>query len=68
MIVTIILAPMIITGTLSASWIAGRMDDSIERWIREAAQVNQAALGKLHQNARLFADVLDESTRGSLRL
>jgi signal transduction histidine kinase len=67
-IVTIILAPMIITGTLSASWIAGRMDDSIERWIREAAQVNQAALGKLHQNARLFADVLDESTRGSLRL
>jgi signal transduction histidine kinase len=67
-IVAIILAPMLITGTLSASWVAGRMEDSIERWIREAAQVNQAALAKLHQNARLLADVLDESTRGGFRL
>jgi signal transduction histidine kinase len=67
-IVAIVLAPMVVTGTLSAAWIAGRMDASIERWIREAEQVNQAALAKLHQNARLFADVLEETTGGHLKL
>ncbi len=67
-IVAIVLAPMVITGTLSASWIAGRMEDSIERWIREAEQVNQAALANLHHNARLFADVIEETTHGDLLL
>jgi signal transduction histidine kinase len=65
-ILVIVLVPMVITGTLSAAWIAGRIDDSIERWIREAAQVNRTALANLHEKARLFADVLEETGRQPL--
>jgi len=65
-VVLIILLPMLVTGVLSAAWIAGRIDDSIERWIREAAQVNQTALADLHKNAQLFADMLEEMTNGKL--
>jgi nitrogen fixation/metabolism regulation signal transduction histidine kinase len=67
-ITLIILVPMLITGTLSAAWIAGRIDDSIERWIRESAQMDAAALEDLHRNARLFADVLHELADGNLAL
>jgi signal transduction histidine kinase len=64
----IIVVPMLITGWISASWIAGRMDESIEHWIREAAQVNKVSLDRLHENSRLFSDVLEESTQGALTL
>ncbi len=40
------------------------MEESIEHWIREAAQVDRTALSDLHHNARLFADLLDETTQG----
>jgi signal transduction histidine kinase len=64
----IIVVPMWIAGTLSASWVASRIDDSIEHWIREAAQANQNALARIHENTRLFAGVLDETTQGHLNL
>jgi signal transduction histidine kinase len=67
-IIVIIVVPMLITGWISASWIAGRTDESIERWLREAAQVNKDSLDHLHENSRLFADVLEESTQGLLDL
>jgi signal transduction histidine kinase len=63
-IVVIIVVPMLVAGWISASWIAGRTDESIEHWIREAAQVNKDSLDRIHGNARLFADVLEESTHG----
>ena len=63
-IVVIILVPMLVTGTLSAAWITGRFENFIEGWIREAAQLERDALADLHKNARLFADVLDQVTRG----
>ena len=64
LVLVIILVPMLVTGMLSASWIAGRMDDSIERWIREAAQVNSSWLDTLNNNGRLFADLFDSLTDG----
>lgn len=67
-ILVIIVVPMLITGWLSAAWIAGRMDESLERWIREAAEVNKASLRRIHENARLFADVLEETAQGDLKL
>jgi signal transduction histidine kinase len=67
-VTVIIVVPMWITGTLSASWVASRIDDSIEHWIREAATANQNALERIHENTRLFADVLDETTQGQLNL
>ena len=67
-IIVIIVAPMLITGLISATWIAGRTDESIEHWIREAAQVNKDSLDRIHENSRLFADVLEESTQGKLTL
>jgi len=63
-IVVIVLVPMLVTGTLSADWIAGRFEDFIERWVREAAQLERDTLADLHDNARLFADVLAEVTPG----
>ena len=63
----IILVPMLITGLLSATWIAGRMDDSIERWIREAAQVNLDWLERVNANGRLFADLFDHLSGGKPR-
>ena len=67
-ILVIIVVPMLITGRLSAAWIAGRTDESIERWIREAAEVNKASLSRIHENARLFMDVLEEARHGHLKL
>jgi len=67
-IVLIILVPMLITGTLSAAWITQRIDDSVERWIREAAQLEENVLAELHRNARLFASVLNEVMHGQLEL
>jgi len=63
-VVVIILVPTMIAGVLSASWIAGRMDDSIERWIRESAQVNVNWLAQINNNGRLFADVLEHTGGG----
>lgn len=59
-VLVIILVPMLVTGVLSASWITARMDDSIARWIREAAQVNSNWLDTVNKNGRLFADLFDE--------
>lgn len=68
-IVLIILVPMLITGTLSASWITSRLDTSIERWIRESVRLDETALADLHKNARLFANILDEVvTNGELKI
>ena len=63
-VVAIILVPMLVTGMLSAAWIAGRFETYIEGWVREAAQFERDALAGLHGNARLFADVLDQVSRG----
>ena len=59
-VLVIIVVPTLITGVLSASWIAGRMEASIGRWIREAAQVNSNWLNTVNKNGRLFADLFDE--------
>jgi signal transduction histidine kinase len=67
-VIVIIVAPMLVTGWISATWIAGRTDESIEHWIREAAQVTKDSLDRLHENSRLFAEVLEESTHGQLEL
>jgi two-component system, NtrC family, sensor kinase len=67
-IIVIIVVPMLITGWFSASWITSRTDESIERWIREAAQVNKDSLDRIHENSRVFADVLEETTQGVLNL
>jgi signal transduction histidine kinase len=67
-IIVIIVVPMLITGWFSAAWITGRTDESIEHWIREAAQVNKDSLDRIHENSRLFADVLEETTQGLLNL
>ena len=63
-IVLIILVPMLITGILSASWITARIDNSIERWIREASQLDTITIANLHKSARLFADTLNEVSKG----
>jgi two-component system, NtrC family, sensor kinase len=65
-IVLIILLPMLITGVLSARWVATRIDDSIEHWVRESAQLDENALADLHKNARLFSDVFNDVTQGHL--
>jgi two-component system, NtrC family, sensor kinase len=63
-VLAIVLVPMLVTGVLSASWVAGRMDDTIERWIREAAQVNSNWLDTLNKNGQLFADLFDHLASG----
>ena len=63
-VLVIILVPMLVTGVLSASWISGRMDDSIKRWINEAAQVNSNWLDNVNKNGRLFADLYDQLADG----
>jgi signal transduction histidine kinase len=67
-ILVIVVVPMLVTGVLSASWIAARMEDSIESWIREAAQLNQSWLATLHGNGQLLADALEEIDRGELKI
>jgi len=67
-IVLIILLPMLITGVLSARWISTGIDDSIEHWVRESAQLDESALADLHKNARLFSDVFNEVTEGFLTI
>jgi signal transduction histidine kinase len=67
-IAVIIVVPMLVTGILSASWISSRIDVSIEQWVREAAQVNMGYLDRIHTNAALFADVLEESGINETRL
>ncbi len=66
-VVLIILIPMLATSIFSASWIASRMDASIQRWIREAAQVDRNWLATVNQNGRLFADVFDQVNRSRPR-
>ena len=63
-IVSIILVPMFITGVLSGRWVSARIDDSIEHWVRESAQLDESALSDLHRNARLVADAINEITHG----
>jgi len=55
---------MLVTGVFSASWIAGRMEGSIESWIREAAQVNSNWFDSLNKNGRLFADLYENVVEG----
>ncbi|GAB6040361.1 sensor histidine kinase [Endothiovibrio diazotrophicus] len=66
-VLVIILVPMLISGLLSASWIAGRMDDSIERWVRESAKVSTDWLDRVNGNGQLFADLLDHTLGGRPR-
>lgn len=63
-IVVIILIPMLITGVLSGRWVSARIDESIEHWVRESAQLDESALSDLHRNARLFANAIAETTKG----
>ena len=67
-IVVIILVPMLITGILSASWIANRMDNSIAQRLRDSVRLDTKSLSDLHDNARLFANLLLEFTRGQIVL
>jgi signal transduction histidine kinase len=62
-IVLIILIPMFITGVLSGRWVSARIDESIEHWVRESAQLDEDALSDLHRNARVFARAVVEATR-----
>lgn len=61
-IVLIILIPMFITGVLSGRWVSARIDESIEHWVRESAQLDENALSDLHRNARVFAKAVTEAT------
>jgi len=63
-VLVIILVPVLVTGVVSAWWVTGRMDDSIERWIREAAQVNSNWLESVNRNSRLFADLYNDRAAG----
>jgi signal transduction histidine kinase len=68
-ILLIVLVPMLITGTVSARWIASRIDTSIEHWIRESAHLEETALEDLHKNAGLYADILEGViTKGQLQI
>ncbi|MBF0415021.1 MAG: HAMP domain-containing histidine kinase [Magnetococcales bacterium] len=58
-IVVIIVVPMLVTGLISAVWIANRMETSIERWIREAAQINRTWMDSVQANADIFATFLE---------
>lgn len=64
-IVLIILVPMLVTGVLSSRWVSARIDESIEHWVRESAQLDESVLSDLHRNARLFADTIRESIHGN---
>ncbi|MEO5355018.1 MAG: HAMP domain-containing histidine kinase [Magnetococcus sp. XQGC-1] len=62
--VLIIVVPMLVATLLSVSWIAGRMNASIEHWIREAAQVNQKWLEGIQDNAETFIELYKEIAEG----
>ncbi|MEO5331536.1 MAG: HAMP domain-containing protein, partial [Magnetococcus sp. YQC-5] len=62
--VLIMVVPMLLASLLSASWIASRMNGSIEHWIREAAQVNQNWLEGIQLNAETFVDLYEEIFEG----
>jgi signal transduction histidine kinase len=59
-ILLIMLLPMLVTGILSARWVATRIDESIEHWVRESEQLDQSALSDLHRNARLLVDTISQ--------
>jgi signal transduction histidine kinase len=59
-VIVIIVAPMVVTGIISANWVTRRVDASIENWLRESTRLNLEWLHGLHQNGRLFADLLAE--------
>ncbi|MDR3395640.1 MAG: ATP-binding protein [Parasulfuritortus sp.] len=59
-VIVIIVVPMVVTGTFTATWVSKRVDASIENWLRESARLNLDWLQGLHQNGRLFVDVLAE--------
>lgn len=59
-VLVIIVVPMVATGMLTASWVINRVDASIENWLRESARLNLDWLQGLHNNARLFTDLLEE--------
>lgn len=63
-VVVIILVPMLVTGSLTAAWIVQRFETSIEGWVRDAAQLERDELARLHANARLLADVMEQVTPG----
>jgi signal transduction histidine kinase len=60
--VLIILIPMLVTGVLSGRWVSARIDESIEHWVRESAQLDENALSDLHRNARVFAKAVTGAT------
>lgn len=62
-IVLVIAIPMVVSGFLSAIWISGRMERSIEHWIRESAGENRSWLATLHHNHQLFSEVLSREVR-----
>ncbi|TCJ11536.1 HAMP domain-containing histidine kinase [Parasulfuritortus cantonensis] len=62
-VLVIIVVPMLATGVATAAWVINRVDASIENWLRESARLNLDWLHGLHDNARLFADLLEEAGR-----
>ena len=66
-VLVIILVPTLLSGLLSALWIAGRMDDSIEHWVQESARVSTDWLARVNSNGQIFADLLDHTLGGRPR-
>lgn len=57
-IFVIVVVPMLIAGVISASWVTRNFEQSLEGWIREAAQVNEDWLQTLQHNGMLFGNLL----------
>lgn len=49
---------MLITGSLSASWITRRINGEIAQRLRESAQLDSETFARLHKNSHLFIDTL----------
>ena len=57
-ILVIVVVPMLIAGGISAAWVTNHFELLLERWIREAAQVNEASLQTLQRDAMVVGDLL----------
>lgn len=65
-VLVIVVVPMMVAGVLSAYWVSRSFEQSIERWVREAAQVSQAWIETQQRNQALFAEMLaDTASRTS---
>lgn len=59
-VLLIILFPMLISSSLSALWVTGRINHAIAQRLRESAQLDSDTFARLHKNARLFVRTLSQ--------